>query len=52
MGCHFLLQGIFPTQEIEPRSPALQADYQVSYEERCNDQVLTIIVSSMLFIFF
>ena len=22
-GCHFLLQGIFPTQGIEPRSPAL-----------------------------
>ena len=26
VGCHFLLQGIFPTQGIEPRSPALQAD--------------------------
>ena len=26
MGCHFLLQGIFPTQGIKPRPPALQAD--------------------------
>ena len=27
VGCHALLQGIFPTQElIEPGSPALQAD--------------------------
>ena len=25
VSCHFLLQGIFPTQ-IEPKSPALQAD--------------------------
>ena len=26
VGCHPLLQGIFPHPEIEPRSPALQAD--------------------------
>ena len=26
MGCHFLLQGIFLTPGIEPRSPALQAN--------------------------
>ena len=26
VGCHALLQGIFPTQEIKPASPALQAD--------------------------
>ena len=26
VGCHALLQGIFPTQGIEPRSLALQAD--------------------------
>ena len=27
VGCHFLLQGIFLTQELnEPRSPALQTD--------------------------
>ena len=26
MDCHFLLQGIFPTQESNPGSPALQAD--------------------------
>ena len=26
VGCYFLLQGIFPTQRIEPGSPALQAD--------------------------
>ena len=26
MGCHFLLQGIFLTQENEPASPALQVD--------------------------
>ena len=26
VGYHFLLQGIFPNPEIEPRSPALQAD--------------------------
>ena len=26
MGCHFLLQGIFPTQESNPRSPKLQVD--------------------------
>ena len=26
VGSHFLLQGIFPNSEIEPRSPALQAD--------------------------
>ena len=26
VGCHFLLQGIFPIQGIKPRSPALQAD--------------------------
>ena len=26
VGCHSLLQGIFPTLGIEPRSPALQAD--------------------------
>ena len=25
VGCHFLLQGIFPTQGSNPRSPALQA---------------------------
>ena len=25
MGCHSLVQGIFPTQGIEPKSPALQA---------------------------
>ena len=26
VGCHFLLQGIFPTQGSKPMSPALQAD--------------------------
>ena len=26
VGCHCLLQGIFPTQGSKPRSPALQAD--------------------------
>ena len=26
VGCHFLLQGIFPNPGIEPRSPALKAD--------------------------
>ena len=26
VGCHCLLQGIFPTQGIKPQSPALQAD--------------------------
>ena len=26
VGCHALLQGILPTQGIEPRSPALRAD--------------------------
>ena len=26
VGCHFLLQGIFPDAGIEPRSPTLQAD--------------------------
>ena len=26
VGCHFFLQGIFPTRG-EPRSPALQADF-------------------------
>ena len=26
VGCHALLQGIFSSQEIKPRSPALQAD--------------------------
>ena len=26
VGCHFLLQGIFPTQGSKPGSPALQAD--------------------------
>jgi len=26
VGCHFLLQGIFPTQGVNPGSPALQAD--------------------------
>ena len=26
MGCHFLLQGIFPTQGLNPMSPQLQAD--------------------------
>ena len=30
VGCHFLLQGIFPTPGIEPRSPALQADALLS----------------------
>ena len=30
MGCHFLLQGIFPTQGIEPGSPALWADALLS----------------------
>ena len=28
--CHFLLQGIFPTQESEPGSPALRADALLS----------------------
>ena len=27
MGCHALLQGIFPTQGLNPGSPALQADF-------------------------
>jgi len=26
VGCHFLLQGIFPTQGSNPGLPALQAD--------------------------
>ena len=26
MDCHFLLQGIFPTQGLNPGSPTLQAD--------------------------
>ena len=26
VGCHFLLQGIFPDPGIKPRSPALQVD--------------------------
>ena len=26
VGCHALLQGIFPTQRIEPRSPSFQAN--------------------------
>ena len=26
VGCHFLLQGIFVTQGIEPRSPAVHVD--------------------------
>ena len=26
VGCHFLLQGIFPTQGLNPGPPALQAD--------------------------
>ena len=26
MGCHFLLQGIFPTQGSNPGLPELQAD--------------------------
>ena len=26
MDCHFFLQGIIPTQESNPRSPALQVD--------------------------
>ena len=26
VGCHFLLQGYFPDQRIEPRSPAMEAD--------------------------
>ena len=26
MGCHLLLQGIFPDSGVKPRSPALQAD--------------------------
>ena len=26
-GCHFLLQGIFPTQGSNPETPALQADF-------------------------
>ena len=30
VGCHTLLQGIFPTQEIEPRSLSLQADSLLS----------------------
>ena len=30
MGCHFLLQEIFPTQRIEPGSPASQADSLLS----------------------
>jgi len=27
MGCHFLVQGIFTTQEIEPGSPALAGGF-------------------------
>ena len=27
VGCHFLLQGIFPTQEIEPMCPALASGF-------------------------
>ena len=39
MVCHFLLQGIFPTQGldpgVEPRSPALQADTLSSEPPTC-----------------
>ena len=27
VGCHSLLQELFPTKGFEPRSPTLQADY-------------------------
>ena len=30
MGCHALLQGIFPTHESNPRSPRLQVDSLLS----------------------
>ena len=30
VGCHVLLQGIFPTQESNPRPPTLQADSLLS----------------------
>ena len=30
VGCHFLLQGIFPTQGLNPGSPTLQADALLS----------------------
>ena len=34
VGCYFLLQGIFPTQGFEPRSPTLQADALTSEPPR------------------
>ena len=36
VGCHALLQGIFPTQGTEPGSPALQADSLPSEPPRSN----------------
>ena len=36
VGCHFLLQGIFPDPGIKPRSPALQADSLLRLS--CRDQ--------------
>ena len=30
VGCHAILQGIFPNPEIGPRSPALQVDFSPS----------------------
>ena len=36
VGCHFLLQGGLPNPEIEPGSPALQADFSVTQAHLCH----------------
>ena len=44
VGCHALLQGIFPTHGIKPRSPSLQADSLPSEPQGkpSNDTVLSV----------
>ena len=45
MGCHFLLQGIFPTQELNPGLlPLRQILYRLSYEGRATKPCLIIIL--------
>ena len=45
MDCYFLLQGIFPTQGLNPGSPALQADTLLSEPPEISPVVLFVLDS-------
>ena len=50
VGCHFLLQGIFPDPGIKPRSPALQANALTSEPPNQHGITLNNVISQLCFI--